>query len=61
MALLLVRDRRGLEARLIDEDWKALVVVRTRRGLKIATVDQVPPKPVLQCFSMNLSDEDESA
>jgi hypothetical protein len=58
--LFLVRDRRGLEARHIEEDWEAMLAIRTRRGVKVRTLDQVPPTAVLQHFNLTPGEERES-
>jgi hypothetical protein len=58
--LFLIRDRKGLEARHIEEDWETLLAVRTRRGVKVRTLDDVPPQAVLQHFNLTLGEGRES-
>jgi hypothetical protein len=59
MTLFMVRDRRGVEARLVDEDWQALLAVKSGRGLKVRTLDHPPSKALLEQFHM--SGDDKSA
>lgn len=59
MTLFMVRDRRGVEARLVDEDWQALLAVKSGRGIKVRTLDYPPSKTLLDQFHM--SPEDKSA
>jgi hypothetical protein len=58
--LFLIRDRKGLEARHIEEDWEALLAIRTRRGVKVRTLDEVPPPAVLQHFNITAAEGRES-
>lgn len=58
MTLFMIRDRRGVEARLVDEDWQALLAVKSGRGLKVRTLDHLPSKAVLEQF--HLSGDDKS-
>ena len=58
--LFLIRDRKGLEARHIEEDWDALLAIRTKRGLKVRTLEAVPPQAVLQHFNLTLTEGRES-
>jgi hypothetical protein len=53
MTLFMVRDRRGVEARLVDEDWTALLAVKSGRGVKVRTLDHAPSKALLDQFHLS--------
>jgi hypothetical protein len=57
MTLFMIRDRRGVEARLVDEDWQALLAVKSGRGVKVRTLDHAPSKALLDQFHMSVDDK----